>query len=70
MILDFAPGARGPVVHSEGLTGGLFHLKADDVQIYREAFEDLRRRALSVGAEPSASSLGRATSAADAASLS
>jgi transcriptional regulator with XRE-family HTH domain len=46
MILDFAVGARGPVVHSEGLTGGLFHLKGEDVQIYREAFEDLRRRAL------------------------
>jgi transcriptional regulator with XRE-family HTH domain len=46
MILDFAAGARGPVVHSEGLTGGLFHLKGEDVQIYREAFEDLRRRAL------------------------
>ncbi len=46
MILDFAAGARGPVVHSEGLTGGLFHLKPDDVQIYRQAFEDIRRRAL------------------------
>lgn len=48
MILDFAAGARNPVVHSEGLTGGLFHLKGDDVLIYREAFEDLRRRALPV----------------------
>ena len=48
MILDFESGARGPVVHSEGLTGGLFHLKSDDVQIYREAFEDLRRRSLGV----------------------
>ena len=47
MILDFTAGSRGPVVHSEGLTGGLFHLKGEDVQIYREAFEDLRRRALS-----------------------
>lgn len=47
MILDFPPGSRGPVVHSEGLTGGLFHLKDDDVRIYREAFDDLRRRALS-----------------------
>ena len=47
MILDFAAGARGPVVHSEGLTGGLFHLKGDAVQIYREAFDDVRRRALS-----------------------
>jgi hypothetical protein len=48
MILDFAAGSRNPVVHSEGLTGGLFHLKAEDVQIYREAFEDLRRRALPI----------------------
>ena len=48
MILDFAPGTRNPVVHSEGLTGGLFHLKGEDVQIYREAFEDLRRRALPI----------------------
>ena len=48
MILDFAAGARSPVVHSEGLTGGLFHLKGEDVQIYREAFEDLRRRALPI----------------------
>jgi hypothetical protein len=46
MILDFAAGARGPVVHSEGLTGGFFHLKDADVRIYREAFVDLRRRAL------------------------
>jgi hypothetical protein len=48
MILDFAPGTRNPVVHSEGLTGGLFHLKGEDVRIYREAFEDLRRRALPI----------------------
>jgi transcriptional regulator with XRE-family HTH domain len=48
MILDFAAGTRNPVVHSEGLTGGLFHLKPDDVRIYREAFEDLRRRALPI----------------------
>ena len=48
MILDFSPGARGPVVHSEGLTGGFFHLKTDNVQIYREAFDYLRRRALPV----------------------
>jgi hypothetical protein len=46
MILDFVVGARGPVVHSEGLTGGFFHLKDADVRIYREAFVDLRRRAL------------------------
>jgi hypothetical protein len=48
MIFDFAAGTRNPVVHSEGMTGGLFHLKAEDVQIYREAFEDLRRRSLPI----------------------
>ena len=48
MILDFAPEARGPVVHSEGLTGGFFHLKGDEVQVFREAFDDVRRRALPV----------------------
>jgi hypothetical protein len=50
MILDFAENARGPVVHSEGLTGGFFHLKPDEVQIFREAFEDVRGRALSAEA--------------------
>jgi hypothetical protein len=50
MILDFAPGSRGQVVHIESLTGGQFRLKRDDVQIYREAYDDLRRRALSAEA--------------------
>lgn len=50
MILNFAENARGPVVHSEGLTGGFFHLKPDEVQIFREAFEDVRTRALSAEA--------------------
>jgi transcriptional regulator with XRE-family HTH domain len=50
MILDFAPEARGAVVHSEGLTGGFFHLKGDEIQVFREAFDDVRRRALSVEA--------------------
>ena len=48
MILDFAGNTRGPVVHSEGLTGGFFHLKGDEVQVFREAFEDVRARALGV----------------------
>ena len=47
MILDFADNTRGPVVHSEGLTGGFFHLKGDEVQVFREAFGDVRARALS-----------------------
>lgn len=48
VIFDFEGDSRAPVVHSEGLTGGLFRMKDDDVRIYREAFADLRRRALSV----------------------
>ncbi|MFG1608655.1 helix-turn-helix domain-containing protein [Actinoplanes sp. NPDC049265] len=46
MILEFAGNARGPIVHSEGLTGGVFHLKDDEVRIFREAFDDVRARAL------------------------
>jgi len=46
MILEFADGSRGPVVHSEGLTGGFFHLKPDEVRLFREAFDDVRQRAL------------------------
>ena len=50
VIFDFALGARAPVVHCEGLTGGQFRTRSEDVQIYREAYEDLRRRALPVEA--------------------
>ena len=48
VIFDFAAGTRAPVVHSEGLTGGQFRTRPADVQLYREAFADLRRRALPV----------------------
>jgi hypothetical protein len=47
MVVEFAPGSRSPVVHSEGLTGGLFRVKASEVEVYREALDDLRQRALS-----------------------
>ncbi|GIE95855.1 transcriptional regulator [Paractinoplanes rishiriensis] len=47
MVVEFAPGSRGPVVHIEGLTGGLFRVKASEVEVYREALDDLRERALS-----------------------
>ena len=47
MVLEFAAGSRNPIVHSEGLTGGLFRVKPDDVKVYREALADLRERALS-----------------------
>jgi hypothetical protein len=47
MVLEFAPGSRGPIVHSEGLTGGHFQVKPADVEVYRRALDDLRERALS-----------------------
>ena len=47
MVLEFAPGTRSPVVHSESLTGGLFQVTPDEVEVYREALTDLRERALS-----------------------
>ncbi|GIM95646.1 helix-turn-helix domain-containing protein [Paractinoplanes toevensis] len=47
MVLDFAPGTRAPVVHIEGLTGGLFRVKPDEIEVYRDALDDLRKRALS-----------------------
>ncbi|HWS31776.1 MAG TPA: helix-turn-helix transcriptional regulator [Actinoplanes sp.] len=47
MILEFAAGARNPVVHIEGLTGGLFRVKPEDIDVYQEAFGDLQERALS-----------------------
>lgn len=50
MILDFVPGTRSPVVHSESLTGGQFRLKRDEVEIYRSAYQDIRRRALTADA--------------------
>ncbi|GAA0488910.1 transcriptional regulator [Paractinoplanes deccanensis] len=47
MVLEFEPGTRAPVVHIEGLTGGLFRVKPTDVDVYRDALSDLRERALS-----------------------
>jgi len=47
MVLEFADGTRGPVVHSEGLTGGLFRVTAPEVEVYQDALDDLRERALS-----------------------
>jgi transcriptional regulator with XRE-family HTH domain len=48
VIFDFATGSRSPVVHSESLTGGQFRTRPAEVLLYRQAFEDLRRRALPV----------------------
>jgi transcriptional regulator with XRE-family HTH domain len=47
MVLEFGAGTRGPVVHIEGLTGGLFRVKPSEVEVYRDALADLRERALS-----------------------
>jgi transcriptional regulator with XRE-family HTH domain len=50
VIFDFAPGSRSAVVHSESLIGGQFRNRPVEVELYREAFGDLRRRALPVDA--------------------
>ena len=47
MVLEFGAGTRSPVVHIEGVTGGLFRVKATEVDVYRDALSDLRERALS-----------------------
>lgn len=47
MVLEFEEGTRSPVVHSEGLTGGLFRVTADEIEVYQDALDDLRERALS-----------------------
>ncbi|GAA2641852.1 helix-turn-helix domain-containing protein [Paractinoplanes durhamensis] len=47
MVLDFAEGTRAPVVHIEGLTGGLFRVKPGELEVYRDALNDLRKRSLS-----------------------
>lgn len=47
MVLEFAPGTRNPVVHIEGLTGGLFRVKPEEIDVYQDAFDDLRERSLS-----------------------
>ncbi|MEV8505211.1 helix-turn-helix transcriptional regulator [Actinoplanes sp. NPDC051475] len=44
VIFEFAD--RPPVVHSEDLIGGLLRTKEAEVEVYREAFADLRARAL------------------------
>jgi transcriptional regulator with XRE-family HTH domain len=47
MVLEFQNGTRSPIVHIEGLTGGIFRVKSEEVEVYRQALADLRRRALS-----------------------
>ncbi|AEV81961.1 DNA-binding protein [Actinoplanes sp. SE50] len=47
LVLEFPDGTRNPVVHSEGLTGGHFRVKPEELLVYRDAFDDLHERALS-----------------------
>jgi hypothetical protein len=47
MVLEFEEGTRAPVVHIEGLTGGLFRVKPSEIEVYQDALDDLRERALS-----------------------
>ncbi|MEV4706586.1 helix-turn-helix transcriptional regulator [Actinoplanes sp. NPDC049316] len=44
VVFEF--GKRPPVVHSEDLVGGQLRTKPSEVQVYRDAFADLRSRAL------------------------
>jgi transcriptional regulator with XRE-family HTH domain len=48
VIFEFAGGQRAPVVHTEDLIGGQLRTKPADVRVYRDAFADLRGRALDV----------------------
>ncbi|MEU4425309.1 helix-turn-helix transcriptional regulator [Actinoplanes sp. NPDC024001] len=47
LVLEFPDGTRNPVVHIEGLTGGLFRVKPEEIDVYQDAFDDLLERALS-----------------------
>ncbi|WP_127546398.1 helix-turn-helix transcriptional regulator [Actinoplanes sp. OR16] len=48
LVMEFAVGTRNPVVHIEGLTGGLFRVKPEEIDVYQDAFDDLQERALSL----------------------
>lgn len=47
-IFEFGADGQSPVVHGEGATGGIFHDRPGEVQVFREAFEDVRCRALDI----------------------
>lgn len=49
-IFEFGAGGQPPVVHSDGVTGGLFRDKAEQVRAYRRVFADVRDKALDVAA--------------------
>lgn len=46
LIVEFAD-ERPAIVHSEGLTGGVFRTREPELAIYRKVFDDLRDRSLS-----------------------
>jgi hypothetical protein len=46
MILEFAGNADPPLVYSEGLTGGVFRNKPEDLRSYHMCFESIRAIAL------------------------
>jgi transcriptional regulator with XRE-family HTH domain len=46
VILEFGAGSEAPLVYNEGMTGGWFRNKPDEVQSYRISFESLRDAAL------------------------
>jgi transcriptional regulator with XRE-family HTH domain len=48
VVLEFAGGPDHPLVYSEGMTGGVFRSKAEDLRQYWMTFESLRGAALSV----------------------
>jgi transcriptional regulator with XRE-family HTH domain len=47
ILLEFADGADQPLAYSEGITGGVFRNKAENVRHYRLSFEALRELSLS-----------------------
>jgi transcriptional regulator with XRE-family HTH domain len=49
IILEFGDGTDQPLVYSEGMTGGVFRNRPDEVRSYQTSFEALREAALSPG---------------------
>jgi hypothetical protein len=45
VILEFAEGAESPLVYNEGLTGGSFRNKTEEIRSYWMSFESLRAAA-------------------------
>ena len=45
-ILEFAADAEPPLVYCDGMTGGVFRSRPDEVRRYHMAFESLRTLAL------------------------